>query len=210
GGVATVVTTEGDRLALRDGPGAGYAALMTLAEGQQVAVLGGPVVDPDGAPWYQVTALELTGWCAGEWLASLDGVLRIGGTGGGGRAGPGGRRSRGGGRHRRARLAHPRRGRPRRADLRLRPGRRGPPGRQRPAPRRRRRGLVRRRLRRRAGLGPRGAPVAHRRRAQPTPEDGRRRVRPARARRSRARARGRRRGAAPPRRPLRLAPRHPG
>src|SRR5436309_1495779 len=99
GGVATVVTTEGDRLALR------------------------------------------------------------GGAGGGGRAGPGGRRSRGGRRHRRARPAHPRRRRPRRADLRLRPGRRGPPRRQRPAPRRRRRGLVRRRLRRRAGLGPRGAPV---------------------------------------------------
>ena len=92
GGVATVVTTEGDRLALRDGPGAGYAALTTLAEGQQVAVLGGPVVDPDGAPWYQVTALGLTGWCAGEWLASLDGVLRIGGTDGDGarlRDGPG-------------------------------------------------------------------------------------------------------------------------
>src|SRR5439155_21518752 len=62
------------------------------AEGQQVAVLGGPVVDPDGAPWYQVTALGLTGWCAGEWLASLDGVLRIGGTDGDGarlRDGPG-------------------------------------------------------------------------------------------------------------------------
>jgi len=38
--LATVATTEGDRLALRAGPGGGFAVLATLAEGQGVTVLG--------------------------------------------------------------------------------------------------------------------------------------------------------------------------
>lgn len=81
-----VATTEGDLLALRAGPGVGYAALTAFAAGAELPVLAGPVPGADGRLWYQVTGDGLAGWSAAEWLASptAGGDTRyIGGTDGG-------------------------------------------------------------------------------------------------------------------------------
>ncbi len=100
GGVAIVATTEGDQLALREGPDRDEAVLATFPEGTELAVLDGPVTGADGMDWYRVRGLGLTGWCAAEWLvapgsatpapalaadpapAAANGALRIGGTDG--------------------------------------------------------------------------------------------------------------------------------
>jgi len=97
GKVAIVVTTEGDTLALRAGPGREYVQLASLGEGTIVAVLDGPMADSDGVEWYRVTDGQFAGWSVAEFLAPTDGtpgatapppaepgVVRIGGTGGAG------------------------------------------------------------------------------------------------------------------------------
>ena len=69
GALAVVVTTEGDPLSLRAGPGRGYDVLAALAQGTALTVLDGPATDAEGIAWYQVQAGTLTGWCAAEFLA---------------------------------------------------------------------------------------------------------------------------------------------
>ena len=96
GKVAIVVTTEGDSLAVRAGPGREYVQLASLVEGTVVAVLDGPMTAPDGAEWYRVTDGQFAGWSVAEFLApttgtpgaapppAAPGAVRIGGTGGAG------------------------------------------------------------------------------------------------------------------------------
>jgi uncharacterized protein YraI len=86
GGVAVVATTEGDVLALREGPGTSYGALTAFAAGTELSVLDGPVTGDDGALWYQVAGGGLVGWCAAAWLAppaASSGTSYIGGSDGG-------------------------------------------------------------------------------------------------------------------------------
>ncbi|CAA9547544.1 MAG: hypothetical protein AVDCRST_MAG18-22 [uncultured Thermomicrobiales bacterium] len=85
GGIAIVATTEGDLLAMRGGPGAGYAALTAFGAGTELAVLDGPLAGDDGRLWYQVAGHGLMGWCAAEWLAppaAVSGTRYIGGSDG--------------------------------------------------------------------------------------------------------------------------------
>ncbi len=68
GGSAVVITTEGDSLSVRGGPGRQHPILGALPEGTVVAVLAGPTVSDDGIVWYQIRWRTLTGWASAEWL----------------------------------------------------------------------------------------------------------------------------------------------
>lgn len=68
GGNAVVVTTEGDTLTIRSGPGRQFPTIGALAQGTVVAVLAGPQASDDGVSWMQVQGAGLTGWCSAEWL----------------------------------------------------------------------------------------------------------------------------------------------
>jgi hypothetical protein len=70
GGQAVVITTEGNTLTLRAGPGREHAPLAAFAEGTLLTVLAGPVPSADGTLWYQVEGLGLTGWCVAEFLGT--------------------------------------------------------------------------------------------------------------------------------------------
>ncbi|MGN6810580.1 MAG: NlpC/P60 family protein [Thermomicrobiales bacterium] len=72
GNPAIVITTEGDVLSVRQGPGHDSAVVGYLAQGTQVMVLGGPETSADGLAWYQVQGAGLSGWSDGEWLAEVD------------------------------------------------------------------------------------------------------------------------------------------
>jgi cell wall-associated NlpC family hydrolase len=72
GNPAMVITTEGDVLSVRQGPGRDNAVVGYLAEGAQVLVIGGPQTSADGLAWYQVQGAGLTGWSDGQWLAEVD------------------------------------------------------------------------------------------------------------------------------------------
>lgn len=69
GGNAVVITTEGDSLTVRSGPGRQFPAIGALAQGTVVVVLDGPQTSDDGISWMQVQWNGLAGWCAAEWLA---------------------------------------------------------------------------------------------------------------------------------------------
>lgn len=79
GGTAVVATTEGDVLALRAGPGIGYAALAAFAAGTELPVLAGPVPGEDGRLWYQVAGAGLVGWSAARAGRTPGGGVRRGG-----------------------------------------------------------------------------------------------------------------------------------
>ncbi len=68
GGNAVVITTEGDTLTVRSGPGRQFPTIGALAQGTVVAVLAGPQASDDGVSWMQVQGAGLTGWCSAEWL----------------------------------------------------------------------------------------------------------------------------------------------
>lgn len=68
GGKAVVITTEGDTLTVRSGPGQRFPAIGALAQGTIVAVLAGPQAGDDGITWMQVQGGGLTGWCSAAWL----------------------------------------------------------------------------------------------------------------------------------------------
>jgi cell wall-associated NlpC family hydrolase len=68
GGQAVVITTEGDTLTVRSGPGRQFSTIGALAQGTVVAVLAGPQSSDDGLSWVQVQGAGLTGWCSAEWL----------------------------------------------------------------------------------------------------------------------------------------------
>src|SRR5215212_547956 len=63
GGKAVVITTEGDRLTVRSGPGRQFPTIGSLAEGTQVAIVEGPQSSADGVVWFKVQGGGLTGWC---------------------------------------------------------------------------------------------------------------------------------------------------
>lgn len=68
-GTAMVITTEGDTLTVRSGPGRQFPTIGALAQGTIVAVLAGPQASDDGVSWVQVQGASLTGWCSAEWLS---------------------------------------------------------------------------------------------------------------------------------------------
>lgn len=68
GGKAVVITTEGDRLTVRSGPGRQFPTIGSLAEGTQVTLIEGPQSSADGVVWFKVQGGGLTGWCSAEWL----------------------------------------------------------------------------------------------------------------------------------------------
>ena len=68
GGKAVVITTEGDTLTVRSGPGRQFPTIGALAQSTVVAVLAGPQASDDGTSWMQVQGAGLTGWCSAEWL----------------------------------------------------------------------------------------------------------------------------------------------
>ena len=65
---ATAWTTEG--VNLRHPPGTDGGIVSTILPGYAVQVIDGPVLDDDGAPWYQVEFDGLTGWIIGEYLSA--------------------------------------------------------------------------------------------------------------------------------------------
>lgn len=86
GGTAMVATTEGDTLAVREGPGLGFGILTRLSAGTLVSVQAGPV-NAEGIAWYQIAFDGLTGWSSGEYLlppttTSAEGTRYVGGTDG--------------------------------------------------------------------------------------------------------------------------------
>ncbi len=86
GSTAVVVTTDGDLLTVRSGPGRGYGAITALGTGTTVGIVDGPFSDDEGILWYQVSAWGTTGWCAAEWLATSAAAIGnqyVSNTGGG-------------------------------------------------------------------------------------------------------------------------------
>lgn len=68
-GLASVGGTAGDGLNLRDGPGLDAAILTGLPEGAIVTVVGNPVNDADGDPWYPILSDSgVLGWAFGAYL----------------------------------------------------------------------------------------------------------------------------------------------
>ena len=65
---AVVGGTDGDGLNVREGAGVDSAILTGLPEGASVTIVGGPVSDANGDPWYQVDADGIVGWAFGAFL----------------------------------------------------------------------------------------------------------------------------------------------
>lgn len=57
---------------LRTGPGTNWGKVGVLSLEQRVRLVGGPLPDADGAPWYQVAGSFGTGWTMGEFLERRD------------------------------------------------------------------------------------------------------------------------------------------
>jgi len=74
GDTAIVATTEGNLLALREGPGIDYQALASFAAGTRLTILDGPLVGDEGLSWYAVSDGALSGWCAADWLVADSGT----------------------------------------------------------------------------------------------------------------------------------------
>jgi len=81
GDTAIVATTEGDLLALREGPGTDYQALTAFAAGTRLSILDGPLVGDEGLSWYRVSDGALSGWSAAVWLATDGGTASTPGQG---------------------------------------------------------------------------------------------------------------------------------
>jgi cell wall-associated NlpC family hydrolase len=65
---AVVGGTDGDGLNVRESAGVDSAILTGLPEGASVTIVGGPVSDANGDPWYQVDADGVVGWAFGAFL----------------------------------------------------------------------------------------------------------------------------------------------
>ncbi len=74
GDTAVVATTEGDLLALREGPGTDYQVLAFFPAGTRLTILDGPLVGDEGLSWYEVSDGEFIGWSAAAWLTADDGL----------------------------------------------------------------------------------------------------------------------------------------
>lgn len=68
GGTAVVITTEGDSLSVRSGPGRQHAVIGYLPQGVTVALTDGPTTSEDGIVWFQIRWRSLAGWSSAEWL----------------------------------------------------------------------------------------------------------------------------------------------
>jgi len=69
-GYMRVISTKGEGLQLREGPGFAFATIYLLPESTLVKVIGGPI-EADGYRWWQLTYEGLEGWSAGAWLQPL-------------------------------------------------------------------------------------------------------------------------------------------
>ena len=81
GGATTLVVGHDalttSSLNLRTGPGTQYAKVRTLTRSARVRLIGGPLVDAAGAPWYQVAGDFGAGWSKGEFLERHDDAVRV-------------------------------------------------------------------------------------------------------------------------------------
>lgn len=69
-GTTVIAHTGGDGAILRADAGADAPAITTLAEGTEVVVLAGPVSDPAGNSWLQVSAQGSTGYVSAAFVGS--------------------------------------------------------------------------------------------------------------------------------------------
>ena len=69
-GTTVIANTGGDGATLRADAGVNAPAITTLAEGIEVIVLAGPVSDPEGNSWFQVSAQGSTGYVSAAFVGS--------------------------------------------------------------------------------------------------------------------------------------------
>lgn len=62
---------------LRIGPGTTWGKVGVLRAEQAVRLVGGPLPDADGAPWYQIAGTFGTGWTMGEFLERRDNPISV-------------------------------------------------------------------------------------------------------------------------------------
>ena len=62
---------------LRIGPGTNWGKVGVLRAEQAVRLVGGPLPDADGAPWYQIAGTFGTGWTMGEFLERRDDPISV-------------------------------------------------------------------------------------------------------------------------------------
>lgn len=81
GGATALVVGQGaatnTSVNLRIGPGVGWGKVNVLRAQQQGRLVGGPLLDADGASWYQITGDFGTGWTKGEFLDRHDDQISI-------------------------------------------------------------------------------------------------------------------------------------
>jgi L,D-transpeptidase catalytic domain len=62
---------------LRIGPGTTWGKVGVLRSQQAVRLVGGPLPDADGAPWYEIAGVFGTGWTMGEFLERHDDPISV-------------------------------------------------------------------------------------------------------------------------------------
>ncbi len=62
---------------LRVGPGTVWGKVGTLRAEQQTRIVGGPLPDASGAPWYRISGSFGTGWTKGEFLERRDDAIEV-------------------------------------------------------------------------------------------------------------------------------------
>jgi hypothetical protein len=62
---------------LRIGPGTSWGKVGVLGAEEAVRLVGGPLPDEDGAPWYQIAGTFGTGWTMGEFLERRDDPVSV-------------------------------------------------------------------------------------------------------------------------------------
>lgn len=81
GGATALVIGQGattnTSVNLRIGPSVDWGKVNVLHAEQQSRVVGGPLLDANGAPWYQITGSFGTGWTKGEFLERHDDQISV-------------------------------------------------------------------------------------------------------------------------------------
>jgi hypothetical protein len=81
GGATAIVVGRGaitnTSVNLRIGPGTNWGKVATLRAEQETRIVGGPLPDAEGAPWYQVSGAFGTGWTKGEFLERRDAAISV-------------------------------------------------------------------------------------------------------------------------------------
>lgn len=62
---------------LRVGPGTNWGKVGTLRAEQRTRIVGGPLPDASGAPWYRISGAFGTGWTKGEFLERRDDLISV-------------------------------------------------------------------------------------------------------------------------------------